>query len=109
EILRRMANDMFPMTRRRLMDGLRSKKVNLLTGATCEEIEEGVVKVNTAEGKQETIPADTVIIAVGYKANDHLHKALKGKAPEIYCIGNSSEPRRILEATSEGYRTGLAL
>ncbi len=83
--------------------------MNLLTGATCEEIEEGVVKVNTAEGKQETIPADTVIIAVGYKSNDHLHKALKGKAPEIYCIGNSSEPRRILEATSEGYRTGLAL
>jgi len=109
EILRRMANDMFPMTRRRLIDGLRRKKVTLLASATCEEIKEGVVKVNTAEGKQETIPADTVIIAVGYKANDHLCKALEGNVPEIYCIGNSSEPRRILEATSEGYRTGLAL
>ncbi len=109
EILKRMASDMLFMTRRRLMDGLRSKKVTLLTSATCEEIKEGSVQVTTAEGKKETIPADTVIIAVGYKANDRLYKALEGKVPEIYCIGNSSEPRRILEATSEGYRTGLAL
>jgi NADPH-dependent 2,4-dienoyl-CoA reductase/sulfur reductase-like enzyme len=109
EILKRMANDMFFMARRRLIYGLRSKKVNLLASATCEEIEEGSVQVTTAEGKKETIPADTVVIAVGYKANDQLYKDLEGKVSEIYCIGNSSEPRRILEATSEGYRTGLAL
>jgi 2,4-dienoyl-CoA reductase-like NADH-dependent reductase (Old Yellow Enzyme family)/thioredoxin reductase len=109
EILKRMANDMFFMARRRLMNGLRSKKVTLLTSASCEEIKEGSVQVTTAEGKQETIPTDTVVIAVGYKANNHLYKTLEGKVPEIYCVGDSSEPRRILEATSEGYRTGLAL
>jgi 2,4-dienoyl-CoA reductase-like NADH-dependent reductase (Old Yellow Enzyme family)/thioredoxin reductase len=109
EILKRMASDMFPMTRRRLMDGLRGKKVTLLASATCEEIKEGVVQVTTAEGKKETIPADTVIIAVGYKANNHLYKALEGKVPEIYCIGNSAKPRKILEANSEGYQAGLAL
>jgi 2-enoate reductase len=109
EILKRMANDMFFMTRRRLMDELRSKKVTLLSSATCEEIKGGSVLVTTAEGKRETIPADTIIVAVGYKANDGLYKALGGKVPEIYCIGNCSEPRRILEATSEGYQAGLAL
>jgi 2,4-dienoyl-CoA reductase-like NADH-dependent reductase (Old Yellow Enzyme family)/thioredoxin reductase len=109
EILKRMANDMFPMVRRRLMDGLRSKKVTLLTGATCEDMKGGSVRVCTADGKKQAIPADTIIVAVGYMANDHLYKALKGKVPEIYCIGNSSEPRRILEATGEGYQTGLAL
>jgi 2,4-dienoyl-CoA reductase-like NADH-dependent reductase (Old Yellow Enzyme family)/thioredoxin reductase len=109
EILKRMANDMFPMTRRRLMDGLRSKKVTLLTSATCEDVSGGSVHLTTSEGKREMIPADTIIIAVGYKANDDLYKVLQGKVPEIYCIGNSSEPRRILEATNEGYQTGLAL
>jgi NADPH-dependent 2,4-dienoyl-CoA reductase/sulfur reductase-like enzyme len=109
EILKRMANDMFYMARRRLMDGLRSKKVTLLTGATCEEIEEGSVHVATADGKKEAIPADTIIIAVGYKANDRLYKTLEGKVSEVYCIGNSSEPRRVLEATSEGYQAGLAI
>jgi 2,4-dienoyl-CoA reductase-like NADH-dependent reductase (Old Yellow Enzyme family)/thioredoxin reductase len=109
EILKRMASDMFFMARRRLMDGLRGKKVTLLVSATCEEIKEGVVQVTTAEGKKETIPADTVIIAVGYKANNRLYKALEGKVPEIYCIGNSAKPRKILEANSEGYQAGLAL
>jgi 2,4-dienoyl-CoA reductase-like NADH-dependent reductase (Old Yellow Enzyme family)/thioredoxin reductase len=109
EVLKRMASDMFVMTRRRLMDGLRSKKVTLLASATCEEIKEGSILVNTAEGKKETIPADTVIIAVGYEADDRLYKALVGKVSEIYCIGNSAKPRRIFEANSEGYRTGLAL
>jgi 2,4-dienoyl-CoA reductase-like NADH-dependent reductase (Old Yellow Enzyme family)/thioredoxin reductase len=109
EILKRMANDMFPMVRRRLMDGLKGRKVALLTGATCEEIKGGTVRVCTAEGKGETIPADTIIIAVGYKANASLYKALQGTVPEIHLIGNSSEPRRILEATREGYRTGLTL
>jgi len=109
EILKRMANDMFFMARRRLMDGLRSKKVTLLTSATCEEIKEGGVHVTTAEGKREIVPADTIVIAVGYKANDRLYRDLEGKVSEIRCIGSSSEPRRILEATSEGYQTGLAL
>ncbi len=109
EVLSRMASDMFFMTRRRLMDGLRSKKVTLLASATCEEIREGSVLINTADGKKETIPADTVIIAVGYTANDRLYKVLEGKVPEIYCIGNSAKPRRILEAVDEGYRAGLAL
>ncbi len=109
EILKRVANDMFFMARRRLVNSLRSRKVTLLTSATCEEIKEGTVLVTTAEGKEETIRADTVIIAVGYKANDPLYRALEGKVPEIYCIGDSSEPRKILEATVEGYRTGLAL
>ncbi len=109
EILRRIASDMFPMARRRLFDGLRSKKVALRTSSTCEEIIEDSVRITDADGKKETIPADTIIIAVGYEANQRLYKALEGKVPEIYCIGNSSQPRRILEATNEGYRTGLAL
>jgi 2,4-dienoyl-CoA reductase-like NADH-dependent reductase (Old Yellow Enzyme family)/thioredoxin reductase len=109
EILKRMANDMLLMTRRRLMDGLRNKKVTLLAGATCEEIKADSIRVTTGEGKKETIPADTVIIAVGYNANDSLYKTLESKVPEVHCIGNSAKPRRILEANSEGYQAGLAL
>jgi pyruvate/2-oxoglutarate dehydrogenase complex dihydrolipoamide dehydrogenase (E3) component len=109
EILKRMANDMFFMARRRLMDSLRGKKVTLLASSTCEEMGGDSVLVTTPEGERKTIPADTIIIAVGYKANDRLYKDLEGKVSEICCIGNSSEPRRILEATSEGYQIGLAL
>jgi 2-enoate reductase len=107
--LKRMANDMFFMARRRLMDGLRGKKVTLLTSATCEEIREGSVIMTTAEGERRTIWADTVIIAAGYASNDRLYKVLEDKVPQVFCIGNSAKPRRILEANREGYQTGLDL
>ncbi len=109
EVLKRMANDMFFMTRRRLLDGLRGRGVTLLTGAICEEIGEDGVRVITAECERRVVQADTVIVAVGYKADRSLCKALEGMVPELYCIGDASEPRRLLDAVSEGFRTGLAL
>lgn len=109
EILDRMASDVLFMTRRRLIDGLRSKKVTLVTSATCEEIGEDSVRFSSADGEKRTMEADTVVIAVGYMANQILYKALGGKVAELYCIGDSSEPRRILEAVNDGYQTGLAL
>lgn len=109
EMLNRMANDMFFMTRRRLLDGLRGRGVTLLTGAVCEGICGDDVGVTTAEGEKRVVHADTVVIAVGYKADQSLCKALRGMVPELHCIGDASEPRRILDAVNEGFRTGLAL
>ena len=109
EVLKRMAADMAPMARRRLMDGLRGKQVAMLTGATCEEITDGSVIVTTSEEQKGTLQADTIILAVGYQANDDLFKALQRRVPEVYCIGDSSLPQRIREAVNDGYRTGLSL
>jgi 2,4-dienoyl-CoA reductase-like NADH-dependent reductase (Old Yellow Enzyme family)/thioredoxin reductase len=109
EVLKRMATEMGLMVRRRLMDGLRAEQVIMLTSAKCEEILECSVTVTTGEGKKETFPADTVILAVGYKANDDLLKALQGKVPAVYCIGDASQPQGIMEAIQDGYRTALSL
>jgi len=63
----------------------------------------------TADGQKQTIQADTVILTAGYRANDSLFKALEGKVPEVYCIGNASQVQRIIEAVNAGYRVGLSL
>lgn len=109
EVAKRLASDMFPIVRRRLMDGLRSKKVTMLALVTCREINESGVTVTTAENETQTFPADTVVLAVGYQANDNLFKKLQGKVTEIYNIGDSAEPKRIMEAINDGFRTGLSL
>ena len=109
EMLKRMAADVSPMVRRRLMDGLREKNVSLHTQVTCEEIHDDAVTVTTAEGEKQTISADSVVIAVGYRPNDELSRALEDKVPEILRIGDSAEPRRIREAIDDVYRTGLSL
>ncbi len=114
EILERIAANMMPRVRRRLLDGLREKQVVMLTSTTCDEITESGVIVTTGDGQKQTIQADTVILAIGYKANDDLFKALESKVPEVYCIGDSSQVQRtrvqrILEAINDGYRVGLSL
>jgi len=109
EVLQRIASDMLPMVRRRLLDSLRRKEVTMLTGITCQEITASDVIVTASEGQTQTIKADTVVLATGYKANDDLFNLIKDKVLEAHCIGDSSEPRRIMEAIGDGYRTGLTL
>jgi NADPH-dependent 2,4-dienoyl-CoA reductase/sulfur reductase-like enzyme len=109
EILKRMANDVSPMVRRRLLDGLRAKQVAMITSANCQEIVGDGVLVTTGEGERQKIPADSVILAVGYQPNDALFRAIEGKLPKVYCIGDAANPQRIREAIRAGYRAGLSL
>jgi len=104
-----MAGEMGPMARRRLMDGLRHYQVAMLTEVTCDEITESGVNITTVDGQKKTLPADTVVLAVGYSKNDDLGKALEGKAKEVCCVGDASEPHGIMEAVRDGYLAGLAL
>lgn len=109
EIIKRMAEKMGPMVRRRLMDGLRNHKVALLTEAKCENIEEGNVTVCLADGQKKTIPADTVVLAIGYSRNNKLSEALEGKIPELCCVGDAAEPQGIMEAVRDGCLAAMAL
>jgi len=107
EMLHRIAGDMAPMLRRRIFDSLRNRSVSLMTDTTCKEIQNGSVIIETKDGKQQDIPFDTLILAAGYKSHNELYSSLKNTVPELYCIGDASQPRRIREAIYEGYRTGI--
>ena len=109
EILKRMANDVSPMVRRRLLDGLKAKQVAMITSANCEEITDSVVLVTTGEGENHKLPSDSVILAVGYQPNDVLLRTIEGTLSEVYCIGDAANPQRIREAINVGNRTGLSL
>jgi 2,4-dienoyl-CoA reductase-like NADH-dependent reductase (Old Yellow Enzyme family)/thioredoxin reductase len=109
EIQKNMAQDMWPSLKVRLMNDLIGEKVAMLTGTVCEKIETDGVIITTNDSGKRKIPADTIIIAVGYKANDNLFKALQGKAPSIFCIGDSSEPGKISNAILNGNRIALSI
>lgn len=55
------------------------------------------------------LPAETIVLAVGYKADNWLVKELKGIVSEIYTAGDCNSPRDGLEATREGMEVGLAV
>ncbi len=50
-----------------------------------------------------TIAVDSVVVAVGYEANNALAENLKSKFDRVYTIGDAKSPRRVLDATSEGF------
>jgi len=109
ELLPRIASDTPPMSRRRLMDSLRKNQVTMLTNVTCRAVTDVGVTIAGADGSEETIPADSVVLAVGYRPNEDLFKALEGRGPDVYRVGDASQPRRIREANNDGYKAGLAV
>jgi 2,4-dienoyl-CoA reductase-like NADH-dependent reductase (Old Yellow Enzyme family)/thioredoxin reductase len=109
EMLKRMAVEMGPMVRRRLMDGLKQYQVAMLAEAKCQEISASGVTVMMADGGKNLFPADTFVLAVGYQTNDHLFKTLQGRVAEVHCVGDASQPQGIMEAVRDGYLAGLAV
>ena len=53
------------------------------------------------------LPADTVVLAVGYRSEKGLAEELKGVVTEIYTAGDCNAPRDGLDATREGMEVGL--
>jgi hypothetical protein len=52
---------------------------------------------------------DTLVLAMGSYANDHLYKSLKGKVKEIHRVGDCLAPRLALDAIYDGYNTGRVI
>jgi NADPH-dependent 2,4-dienoyl-CoA reductase/sulfur reductase-like enzyme len=74
----------------------------LLFNTTVKRIE-GCSVIVAADAREQTIsPVDQVIVAVGVKPRADLKVFLRGKEIRHFVIGDTKEPRRILEATSEG-------
>lgn len=57
----------------------------------------------TRDGVSIFYPADTVVIAVGLKKNDHLVEKLQDMVPEVVPVGDCLKPRRILESIHDGF------
>jgi len=106
EMLEGVALDMANEPRHLLMQRLRDKGVRILTSARVKEIlDDGVLFVR--DGQEESIHnVDTIVLALGARAVDHLSKKIRDKVTEVYVIGDAKEPRKVLEATAEGAEVG---
>lgn len=89
----------------RRLDRMGVKKIG---GVQIEEITDEAV-VYTADGKKATLPADTVVIAVGQNPKNSLALALEGKVPELYRIGDCVNVRTCLDAIHEGHAMAMSI
>jgi 2,4-dienoyl-CoA reductase-like NADH-dependent reductase (Old Yellow Enzyme family)/thioredoxin reductase len=109
EMLKRLANESFGMYREALI--LEMQKYNMIgkTGTRCIEITSTGVNVENEDGIQEFIEADTVVCALGMKANctSGLHTAA-GEIP-VYEAGDCVGPRKVDDAVKEGFTAAMTI
>jgi 2,4-dienoyl-CoA reductase (NADPH2) len=79
-------------------------------------LDQHLVKEVTAEGvlvekdgEQILLPAETVVLAIGARANNQLAKELEGKVKELHVIGDAVKPRKLTEAIREGFDLARSL
>jgi 2,4-dienoyl-CoA reductase (NADPH2) len=78
------------------------KGVKRYLGAKLEKIGRGNLEITTREGQKLTLQADSLMTALPLSPNRELMDFYKGKAPEVYFVGDCSDPKLIAEATSTG-------
>ncbi len=76
-------------------------KVTVVNGAKCEEITPTGV-VYSVKGEKKTVDCDTVVMAGDVQPNPDLQKALEGKVPELYSIGDCNGLGLIRRAIHDG-------
>ncbi len=93
----------------RLFRWFAKKGVTLMTGVKYEEITDKGLTITTKDGKRQTLEADNIVPVMPLAPNPELTKSLQGKVPEVYSIGDCTEPGLILDAIAGGYRVARKL
>ncbi len=94
-------NMLYKIALRQKMEVLSNLKTLLNT--SCLSIESDGVNVKLEDGTEQKINSDTIIIATGVKANREIAEDFYGITTDVFLIGDCEKPRKIMEATFEGY------
>ena len=82
--------------------------VQVFTGAACKEITDEGVIVSTADGDR-LIEGDTVVYALGMRANRDVFYELEDCAEDVVMVGDCVKARKVLGAIHESYYAVLDL
>lgn len=80
--------------------------INVLLATTCMKILKDCIVVNSCQGEA-SLPIDTVILAIGFESKTVEAFALFGVVEDTIMIGDVNKPRNIIDATYEGYTSGV--
>ncbi len=90
------------------MKSLRLMGVKLRSRTKLLELRDDPVLVETAQG-EESIRADTVVMAAGVQSVNDLAETAKSAGIEVIAMGDAKEPRGIPEAVREGFEGALKI
>ena len=108
EMTDKMAGNVGRTQRWSLIKSLRLAGIELRTGARLKEILDDEVVVEIGD-RTETIPADTVVMAVGAVSVNDLAAEVDKIGVKVVTIGDAKAPRKMTEAIHEGFQAALEI
>lgn len=110
EMVDEIAPESYPMHRVALLHEM-EKMVTCKTGLKVTKIVPDGVTVVDSENREAFLPADTVIYALGMKANREETEALKAavKGAAVHEIGDCVSARKVYDAVKEGYLAAMSI
>jgi len=106
DMVDRLAENVGRSVRWSLLKSLRLKGVHLRSQTKLVEITDDAVIVQIGD-KFETIPADTVVLAVGAMPVNDLASQTHGSVGQVITIGDAGSPGKITEAVHQGFEEAL--
>jgi NADPH-dependent 2,4-dienoyl-CoA reductase/sulfur reductase-like enzyme len=103
-----MGGEMAIPRRWQALGTLRRHGVTLVTGATVDAITDAGV-LYTKDGQQQTVPADSIILAAGTQENRGLAEELAGLGIELHLLGDCKGVGYIEGAILDGARIARAI
>lgn len=82
--------------------------MRILTETRLEEVLDNGARVSSKKG-EETIEADTVILALGLKAEQGLYDELTAAGKEAYLVGDAVKAGKIFDAIHTAYRVAVRI
>lgn len=99
-----IGNGIGPTFAGHIFEYISKRNVQLIPSAKIVEIMKDKVILEDRE-----ILADHIIIAAGYTPNNEFIEELKAIYKDVHTIGDVNQPRRIIDATAEGFLVGASI
>ena len=92
-----------------LRDLLAEQNVSLKTGARLTCVTETGAVATAADGTEEAIPADHIVLAVGFASRPSLAQELQGAGVAVYQVGDGGKVGSVMTAIGSAYTVGRQL
>ena len=94
---------------RALIALLHESSVRLLTEVKLEEISKDGVHIIDKVWNRTFIPADTVVLSLGYTARSELTESFKDTAEDVYIIGDCRKPNDLKQAIHDAFNIAVEI
>jgi len=109
EMLKKIGKGMGATVRWNLLCRIKGRSIKIFPSTKVEEITQQGIVVTRAGQREIWEGFDTVVTAVGIRPNDEIAQVIRGKAKELYVIGDAADPRKGVDAIREGAEVGLRI